>query len=323
MIKKTLIVGFKFPHHSANGGYDELVNHVSGFYLNADKLLFGKAKFGSPKRKVNMILVELLTIIYGLFYKKIFFFYSEQCLGIANYVLKALGKQIVIAVHLDQKFWFSNEQSIRTNLRRMVLNRADCIICLSSAQQLFFKSIFPKKEIRFIRHGYTFQVKEKLKKTENGKIVCVGENYRDFALLKQIEATLPNILILIGASHCDITGWKNTLKSNRLTDTEYQVLLEGSIVGLLPLTFATANNALFEYIDNGVLPIISNIEGVCDYYIGGMILCNNANEFRYAISRAYEMNNTDYTCLVRKIRREAIQCFSWEVVGSQIDALLA
>jgi len=64
--KKILLVGFHFPHHKSDSGYDVLSSYMSADYIDGDSLWFKKAAFGTVKRKINIMLLELVSIFKGI-----------------------------------------------------------------------------------------------------------------------------------------------------------------------------------------------------------------------------------------------------------------
>ena len=176
--------------------------------------------------------------------------------------------KVVATVHMDIMQKNNPQKFVK------ILNSLDAVIALSSNQ----KNILEQMGVAsvFIPHGFNKPV---YKQTDTGinknkvNVVVSGSNYRDVKTL------------LYAIDYCDkerrdiqfhLLGQPDSVKqalsdkSNvtcypRLADDMYFSVIASCDYSFLPLTFATANNALLEVQFLGIQGILPSISGIEDY----------------------------------------------------------
>lgn len=273
---KLLFSGFRDPDHSKAGGYD----WITGFDGNADKLMLSDVPFGTWSMKSKAIqlplaILDTITRIRRRKYDITHLIYGDVTLLRFIPYRKSKKHKTVITVHMDiEKRKFSN--SFVSQLRSF-----DRIIVLSSN----FKRNLKEKyglESEFIPHGFNAPRYQSVKvKDETGEspdpkyinIVTVGKMYRDYDVFHRVvsrvvEKRADLRFHVVGAPAEDkakCRQLKNVRVYPRLENDEYNSLLEKSDYCFLPLSFATANNSLFEAQYLNLPLILPRIEGVSDY----------------------------------------------------------
>lgn len=327
------IAGFKFPHHSESSGYHQLVNYIDCSYINANEMLLG-GKSNSKLTKFNYLLFELNLFIKLRLHKPkiIHYLYPEQHLLLSN---PKSSKNISVAtIHLDESWLevggdIGNRKFI--SLRRRTYSNLDGIITLSTVQKDRLKKIFPNKNIAFIPHGINEKEKElvnaaKLKKN-SFIITIVGSNYRDedqfFRIADVALMEHPNWKFnLIGVSNewkVRAEKYRNIIVHPFLEEEEYFKVLLNSHIHLLPLKFATANNALLEAHSLGVPSVVTNYQGVSDYSLPTTFKFNNDEEAINILRNINSMEESNYIRL-RKETLEKAEKFYWKNIAKQIKS---
>jgi len=323
-MQSVLYSGFRFHHHNPTSGYDVLASDQCD-YVCGDKLPFGHYPETSFARRFNFFLVDLVTLFRGLNHSTVHYFYPENTAYFSPVILKWLGKKIVFTIHLSETTWIEPTRSVFRALKQRCLRSVDVIITLSSAHHRVFQSHFPSKTTRFIPHGFGFSRDEPSQaifdaRLRDKKIIVVGQNYRDFDLLERIVASRGNRRAefhLVGApenlrprfeSHASVV-WHH-----RMDQVDYERLLESGVVMLLPLKFATANNAILEAY-NCYLPVIATeVDGVVDYAIERDLLIGDAEKFWHCFDRVCDLTPAGYRERCVATHDVAKARFAWPTV---------
>jgi glycosyltransferase involved in cell wall biosynthesis len=326
MASEILISGFKWTHHDARSGYQQVVDSDAD-YVDGGKLWGGRAEIGSFTRRLNFILAEVLTIVRALRYRAVFYLYPEQSAYFFSApLLKLMGKTVIYTLHLGEEYWSSFSGSFLFSLKRRNLKYVDYFVVLSTQQQRVFERHFPGR-VRMIPHGVWLDTELTPPPPAIPPRVCVvGDNFRDYEMLRRIitcfALRFPHISFdLVGMKYAklgDAAHASTVTCHTRLSRTEYAQVIARSSFMLLPLHFATANNALLEAQAMGIPVLCNRIDGVTDYlpsedYIFDDVgdLCDKVGT-RLAMSTAQRA--TESKTLVEYVK----QHFSWPVVRERI-----
>ncbi|HEY6873543.1 MAG TPA: glycosyltransferase, partial [Geobacteraceae bacterium] len=214
--------------------------------------------------------------------------------------------------------------------RRCLTQAADTIITLSLDQALNLRKVFPRKQVHFVPHGLDMAIPAQEdemfgKRREQLKIVVVGSNYRNFDMLERIVDTRASrraTFHLVGLDDKNrkrFQGVTGVVCHDRLNSEQYEDLLRSSFVMALPLTFATANNALLEAHKFCLPSLCSDIPGVTDYATGSTLFFDQPAAFWRVFDQLAQLNSSAYREMCVRIHREACARFSWEKVRQQIE----
>lgn len=188
---------------------------------------------------------------------------------------KSREHKIVGTIHLSVKDIVRKRPNLIETLKRL-----DGVIALSSGQARELKKLYDI-DARFIPHGFlspSFARMEALDiagrrlDESHRNVFFSGTNYRDYDTLFTVLNSLTDERNI--EFHCvgqnvrtieRLLSYPNVRCYNRLSDDEYYTLLSSCDLNFLPLTYATANNALMEAQTIGIPSILPKIEGVADY----------------------------------------------------------
>ncbi len=333
---RVLYSGFHYRHINPGSGYDQVVaDHRH--YVSGENLPFADRLESTRPRHLNFLLLDLLTLLRGLRYDTVHYFQPEATAYLSPWPLRLLGKRIVYTVNLDDKQWFGPSRSPHHRIKQFSLRAAHAIVALSSQQREVFSQKLPDREVKFVPHGFTFtEVREPSlelfsnRATGQHRLVMIGANYRDFDMLEQIAAQRGsrNVRIdLVGmddATRKRFADHEGVFCHPRLDADSYEDLLWGSFALLLPLTFATANNALLEAYNAYLPAFLSRIDGVTDYVADGdQSLFSSPEEFwsKYDAVAALSPSELRERCIA--LHTAAQDRLSWPKVRLELAKVYA
>jgi glycosyltransferase involved in cell wall biosynthesis len=318
---KVLYSGFRFPHHSSNGGYDRITKKQNSAYLVDTGIPFGNIRFGTRGKSINLRLLDIMTKFLRYKYDVTHLIYTDQQLYYPY--PRSRRHKIVGTIHLDIHEIFSNRRF------KMNIKTLDAVIVLKKD---YVDPVNKETGVKtvFIPHGFdkpVFQksipadIRRKSIDTEMINISVVGENYRDYNTLHFIiKNTINNDVKfhLIGQKQKTIEifkEYKNVSCYNYLDNNSYYSLLSICDYNFLPLTFATANNVLLEVQSLGVASILPEISGILDY----------AGDSRHG--NIYYTTDDELLEIVNGLKKNSTQeklikyseTFSWPEIFKQLD----
>ncbi|MBB2992027.1 glycosyltransferase involved in cell wall biosynthesis [Mycolicibacterium iranicum] len=332
---RVLYSGFHYLHHNPGSGYDAVVPDP-GHYVSGARLPYADRLESTKPRHLNFLLLDLLTILRGMRHDTVHYFYPESTAYLSPWVLRLLGKRIVYTVHLADDQWLGPTRSVHHRIKQVSLRAAHAIVVLSSQQRGVFAEAFPDKVVTFVPHGFTFSEAvppvELFESRTRGqrRLVLVGTNYRDFDMLESILAQRGSRDV-----HVDLVGMDDEARNRfantagvvchpRLDAESYGDLLRTSFALVLPLTFATANNALFEAYSAYLPAFVSRIDGVTDYAADGdRSLFSSPEEFwsKYdALAALGPRELRDHCVALHEAARDR---FSWSGVRAELAGVYA
>lgn len=135
-------------------------------------------------------------------------------------------------------------------------------------------------------------------KTELARIVCVGSLFRNYSELRMIHDRLRATGVLKYELHvCGLSDAQATLLSSsenivihkNISDQQLLELYQSATLGLLPLTDATANNAVLEMMACGLPLVVSNVGAIDDYVRGSAVRFFASGDMDAAIEHVTEL----------------------------------
>jgi glycosyltransferase involved in cell wall biosynthesis len=111
---------------------------------------------------------------------------------------------------------------------------------------------------------------------------------------------------------------KNVVFHKRLSPVQYRSTIEQSLFMLLPLKFATANNALLESMSFGVPVYCSDVEGVKDYLISEEYVFRHSKEVMGILDRRLQQSHADAVRERTALKRYARERFGWEKIRNEV-----
>jgi glycosyltransferase involved in cell wall biosynthesis len=325
---RVLFSGFRYTHHSAGGGYD-LVAQGSR-YVCGNRLPLGNREEHSLTARMNFLITDLVTLARGLSYDVVHYFYPENTAYLSPMLLQLLGKKIVLTVHQHEDVWNASG-SFYLKLKQRSFRNADVVIALSREQARVLDRDGTSRS-RYIPHGYAFEAglpseQEFATRLLAKRVVVAGRNYRDFALLERIiqERTDPTVgFDLLGFAKAErdrFRIYENVITHDFLSDDVYRGMLRASSAVLVPLTFATANNALLEGY-NAYLPVLANrVPGVTDYIVDTDKLFDSPAGFWISLNELLSAEPSEYMALCLRCGADARSRFSWSHVRDELEVV--
>lgn len=316
-----LIVGFRDERHSKCGGYDRILNYPEACNLTDKSVPFGNIPVGKRGKSINCFLLDLKTR-----WQRYRFSLTHIIYGDAQIIFpykKSQNHKIIATIHMNPAerhrlpYWYYK-----------TLRQLDGVIVLSRGQVEQLKKY--NISATYIPHGFTppsFVIKEPVdirqqKICENNvNVIFSGTNYRDYDILFHTLNYLENktniVFHIVGQKKEIIDQlkiYKNVSLYNRLSDDEYYTLISLCDYNFLPLTFATANNALLEAQFLGIKSILPNIEGINDYAASSPLnfFYSNIDELLVFFD-SIEKNHSMYELIAHSRQ------FTWEEVYKKLS----
>lgn len=272
---KILFVGFRDGAHSKNGGYDWITRYGRGSdTLMLSDVPLGKISLQSPFVRIPLMLLDVFARIRRRRYSITHLIYGDVTMLRFLPYMRSSRHKTAVTIHLDveqRKF----KKSFIHQLRKM-----DKVIVLSSNYAHLLKDRY-KIEAEFVPHGFnmpeykTVEVRDLQGRVLDKKcinILTIGKMYRDYGLYQRLVRKYANddrfCFHLVGAP-VDVRKLGEEISNvrvyGRLDDDAYYSLIASCDYCFLPLSFATANNALLESQYLNTQLILPEISGVTDY----------------------------------------------------------
>lgn len=335
----TLAVGFKFSHHNDDAGYDELKFYLlpSIDYLDLSWIFRLRHHASSHLMRALGALLVLLADIYILLisrrYDVIHFLYVENFPVFSGWFLSKLGAaRVVYSHHLDPE---RCPVGLLTSKRlwREVLLKASAHVCLTTDQVKRLQSSQPGlKRVTCIPHGmHAFpapQAEDVQRRFHSDYVLIAGSNYRDFSLIKEFAERLASLglrLEVVGGGSW-VAGAEplpgNMVIHGRLDYDAYNAVFDRAFALCLPLTYASANNALLESFAIGLPCLISEgaTEGI-DYILPELRVPHHAKGFADKVQALREGSAEAYFSLAQAHWALGRDRCGWPYVSSQLLAL--
>lgn len=337
------LIDYRFQHHSAHSGYDQIKHYLPHTTLSKivplfqniltpfiKSFLLGSRTSGLYQKE--QFLTELQVLL-ELFKKRkastIFhFLYGEETYCYAGSLHRQKMNFLISTFHQPPDFF---ECGIK---RRNHLKKLDAIITLSNKQREHFSRYLPKERIFYVPHGIdTNYFKPSFQEQNNDtqpSCLCVGFWLRDFKTLNETVKIVLNanknieIRVVINKENVSlIPSHSDRIKIYRdIPEQELLRLYQTSSVFLLPLKDCTANNALLEAMACGLPIVTTDVGGIRDYLDDKTAIIVPAGkaqsmaEATLAIIHDKKMKSA----LSQNVRRQAQQ-FSWPVVASKMQQI--
>jgi len=169
---------------------------------------------------------------------------------------------------------------------RTLVERLDCVTTVSPPQAEYFAQFLPASRIRVTLHGIDTDF---FRPDGNGRestpprfrCITVGHWLRDWATLHRVAQLLASCrdieFAIVTDRETGLEGLANVVRHRNVDDTTLLALYRQSDVLLLPVTQATANNALLEGIATGLPVVTSDIPAMRAYLRGdeGILVKDN------------------------------------------------
>lgn len=341
---KVLVIATKYKHHSKSGGYIQLARFLRPkFLIGIDET---KERLPPYFMRAYKWLYEFLAFFkYGNRADLVHIYYGEEYFRFSTFLFRKTP--VIVTFHQPaSRLKYEIEKGgtggrIARFTHRITKNRFKNIaaaIVMEETQKEILKRIIPEKKIKVIYHGidldlYNVKNQDKVDSIEKNQIITIGNWLRDWdfyaKVLEYSEIHRPSwrfVLINRSISPSDLKRFNkhsNFQYKPDLNDSELFRIIQTSKLHFLPLSEATANNAIIESLAIGcpvILPSIfsSQYQLKCDslfFYSKG-----NLEDVLLKIEKLIELDLNKYETLVKDGFKK-IQNFDWPKIAVQTQAL--
>lgn len=210
------------------------------------------------------------------------------------------------------------------------LRSVDRITVVSRDQQAFFARLTPRIPVHYVPHGIDvdfFRPTPDPARNREFRCIVVGSWFRDYEVVLALADRLfrrRDVRFDVVSSGIRSRVPENVVLHERVDDPTLRRLYQEASALLLPLTNATANNALLEGIACGLPALVTDLPAVRDYVPGDEAIRvpgNRLDDFEGAILRLREDPVTrDRLSL---LARERALAFDWRRIAPMIEEIYA
>lgn len=326
----------RVPWHTTHGGYDRLLDHLPEVRRITPPRHPGARRAFTAAHRVLGPRCPLP------FYPAAHFATDLRVLA---------SRQPAHVLYGDEQFWFSHHRTGPTAVTyhqppdqlarllpmrvwRLLAPRAEQIIVLDPHQQAFFCNLVAPERVHLVPHGIdTTAFTPAAAPPEPGRplVLTVGWWLRDFDTLDAVHELLHRrhggeIELTVVTRQAASRRWHPATRVlEGISEQELIGLYRRAAFLLLPLTGASANNALLEALACGTPAVVTDTGGIRHYVGDGpaalLVPPSDAAATAEAADKLLaELDTTDHN--VRRVAaRERAESFAWPLVADQVRAV--
>ena len=333
---RTLFLVKRWEHHSPAGGYDQLAAAFpDAICVRRAEVTSRAAKLGrrlwSPygdflaeSRVLRTCATGKVDVVHAL--------YGDEQLELLLRRRRFLRAGLVATFHLPTESVAERWTGWQAHLARGI----DAAVVVSRSQLADYREWFGAERVVYIPHGINTERFQPGEHPPGGggetaplRLLSVGENMRDFEAMHRLadHCAARNLPVEIDAVLSRevarvFTGCDNVRVHNGITEDALIALYQRADALLLPVTGATANNAVLESLACGTPVVTTAVGGMVDYVdeASGWLL---APGDRAPLLELIEAMGRDRT-LARAKRADArarALTFRWQAVAEQTRAV--
>ncbi|MEZ4586206.1 MAG: glycosyltransferase family 4 protein [Gemmatimonadales bacterium] len=209
-----------------------------------------------------------------------------------------------------------------------VVARFDVVTLVSPTQEAWFRAVVPPERIRVILHGVDCDFFRPADRIPDQRFRCltVGHWLRDWPTVRGVAERLasePDVeLHVVTDRPTGLEGLPNVVRHRQVDDETLRALYQRADLLLLPLTSATANNAILEGLASG-LPILSTRLPAIEAYAPGpeAILVEGGDSDRLAEAVLRLRDGTEERGQRAAAARRRAEALSWSTLVKRYEAL--
>ncbi|MFN8487851.1 MAG: glycosyltransferase family 4 protein [Caldilineaceae bacterium] len=340
MNQRVRFVVFRYSHHSPHSGYARLAEYGATEYngevirvakplsrkIIRERMLWRLAK-GTPGYDRAAMAAELAVA------RRIFaepgyvyhFLYGETTYHYAGLLNNFRRNRIVATFHLPPE---EIGQSVQIDHH---IRQLSAVVCVGRNQQEFFADKLARERIFFVPLGVDteYYTPPAFETRDPDLCLFVGENYRDFPTLRGVIELVayrrPQTKFVVVTSprcHSLIGCHPNLILKSKLPEAEFLALYRSAGLMVLPLTAATANNAVLESSACGLPLVVSDVGATRDYVSAECAVLTKRSDARGMAEAVLGLLEApaERQRLSEQARKQALK-FSWPTVVKQLDAV--
>ena len=333
----------RWNHHTASGGYDRLAKEVGarivsrrkveGFFDQVgQKLWRDRTKTGAYlfDYQFGDLLAEASLLAGGLLHPPdlVHVLYGDEQLDRLLRWRRFLRCPLVVTFH-QPSYRIAHRFE---NFQKGLATGVDAAIVVSSEQVEGFEKWVGSRKVVFIPHGIdttTFLPGKTIPDRNRLMILIVGEHLRDWELMHKVIDNSNNLKLPIDFHvvtkkelSAYFTGCSNTTFHFQIPEADLIGLYQSADALFVPVTDATANNAVLESLACGT-PVISTATGGMFDYVPdgcGWLLSKGDATGATELLKRITLNKEVATSLRNAARRQALN-FDWKTVAAKVLAL--
>lgn len=338
-------ISLRHTHHAQGSGYDRLLDYLPGRIGGpvAARTLWQRAltralrpallRSGSTWYHRESLLGELAASRHWLRPRaQLFhFLYGENLFRYFGLLKHTRRRHPIVCTYHTPPERFKEVVRDPRHLKHL-----DAVIVLTSNARAPFVELLGEQRVRFIPHGVDvdhFRPRQEDVNRESGtfRCLCVGSHLRDFVTLARAAEQLHNeganirfTVVTKRENHAALAHCQNVELRDRISDDELLKAYQETDAFVLPLSAATANNALLEALACGAPVVVSSVEGISDYLSDRCSLrfdSGDASGLAAAIKKLRDAPDLRRQ-LAWESRQRALE-FRWESVAEQVLDLYA
>lgn len=280
---KIVLTGFKFKHHGAHTGYDQLQQYIPGaVWVNRDDYDHTIQAWWHKRgwARINLFLERWRDWRYQRSLKHalrgadvVHFLYPENTLANLSFEIDPAVK-VIATFHQPVAWWKEVLQKPRFEQELAQYKRVNTAIVLSSDLEEVIKEGLGIKDVRFVPHGVDGDFFKPGSQNRLEQVVLVlGSWMRDLDLLEGViehslkaNGRITFRLLISPYHHQRFARFDRVSCMSGLNDSELLLELQQASLLFLPLTGATANNALLEAASCALPVMATQHRALLDYF---------------------------------------------------------
>ena len=338
-----IILEKRWTHHTEGGGYDQL-----GKFLGAHRVqrphtcsLPGKVAgkvwehFFSDKVSVNLLdyrfndrIAEEKAFWLAMATRAriVHVLYGDEQLNILLRRASLLPGHLIATFHLPAE---QTRERFEHN-QKVALSKLSGAVVVASGEVQAFSTWLGSEKVMYVPHGIDTAAFPMGSGNDGHamKLVFVGEHMRDFDIVHRVadrcahERLGATIDAVVPRQYSGLfCGCDNVRLHSNISGEALIALYQGADAMFLPVTSATANNAILEALSCGTPVISTNVGGIPDYInedCGWLLPLGDREAAFQCVKRVAE--NRTLARAKRSAARAQAERFSWQQVAAQITA---